>query len=299
MNTTKTKPANKHQAKTATKPIDRRHLPVFVTLAILLGVLALSLFTIYSFKSVLLAVAANSTNGHVYLTTKCHNHPATCSEEIEKAREQYDGKNIGTLKLYQDAQLGGGYFVIDAKAVENLLFTKLSLVPENKIPVFVPAQVAPTQLNTQYLPVGSYLSPDFTRIDAGVFTPITKQITTLEQKIYMIQDKTDKIEKFLLKQWSEHQQDSKPEASKLNNFLTSESTIVVFDDYQKALSYQKAADRIQFASTNSLFSNVLEINHIFNDAFIVLYTVTVIIALLTIAAAIDVIYANRRVKATR
>lgn len=270
----------------------RKNLPILITLTALLVVLVLGILAVQGLKSVLLEVTANSTNDKIYLATQCQNNSSVCREEIEKARAQYRGQKLGAVKLYQGTELGGSYFEIDSEAVLNLLIINLDTLPEGKIPVLIPNGTDIEKLDTHFIPAGSYANFNFNKAfshHSGIFAPIISEITTPAQPIYMINDGTNVIEKFLLEKLLKHNNNIGGGDVKINDFLEFEQQVIIFSNYKEAIDYQKSVGDIKLALTTDIFGDTLEINRVFNNILVIFYWVTGFVTLLTIAALLDVV----------
>lgn len=205
----------------------------------------------------------------------------------QKAREQHNGKEIGTIRSPQPRE----YYEISSSAVSDFLITNLDSVPEDKIPVLVPDDINPDELNPRFIPVGVYVGSifrEFDTLDAGIFTPILSQIITQHKPVYLINNNTEKIEKFLLEERSRYHNSEDTNAG-IDELLEYEGQVIVFDDYRQALDFQRDADNIQYATVNDIFGDTLAIDYTFSEVFTIQYWITGFIALLTIAAAADVI----------
>lgn len=299
MSTTKTN-ENKRRPSVKKYQHNRKSIPILIVLVFLLIISALGILVTSGLESTLFGITIAPTDGKVYLSARCHNNSDTCRTEIEKARARYDGEGVGTVKLYQKSPQLGGYFVIDASTASDFLITDLNSVPEDKIPVLIPDNIKPDDLDTRFAPVGVYVSSTFSESNtqaAGIFTPILNHITTQRKPIYMVNDGTDKIEKFLLTEWSQHTDDTENSNVKIAELLEYEEQVIVFDNYHQALDFQRDADNIQHATVSDAFGDTLAIDYTFSKVLTVQYWITGFITLLTVAAAVDVIlYLSKKSK---
>lgn len=298
----KTNKSTRNKSKSSATAHSRKSIPILIILAFLLVISALGIINIHGLRSTLFEITAATTDGKIYLLAECHNNSSTCHEETEKLCKQYDGKEIGTIKFYQKAPKLGGFYEINATAASKFLITSLDSVPENKIPVLVPDNVSPEKLDPNFMPVGTYVGSTIFNESApqnvgGIFAPILSLINSQPKPIYMINDGSNKIEKFLLNQWSEANNHAEVSDTKINELISYEKQIITFDNYKQAINYQRKADKIKFALVDDIFGDTLAINYAFNQVLTVSYWVIGFIALLTVAAAVDVIiYLHQRAK---
>lgn len=267
---------------------NRKSVPILIVLVFLLIISTLGILVTSGLESTLLGITVTPTDGKVYLLASCSNNSNSCPEEIKKAREQHNGKEIGTIRSPQPRE----YYEISSSVVSDFLITNLDSVPEDKIPVLVPDNINPDELNPRFIPVGVYVGSifrEFDTLDAGIFAPILSQIMTQNKPVYLINDNTDKIEKFLLEEWSRYNDNTEDTNVGIDELLECEGQVIVFDSYRQALDFQRDADNIQYATVNDIFGDTLAIDYVFHTVLTIQYWITGFIALLTIAAAVDVI----------
>lgn len=254
-------------------------------LSFIAGVAIFLILATTSLENILLAMSTNGTGGKVYATTTCHS--SLCETEAENILAKHRGELIGDLKSYQDINFKDSYHVISLSAVSSLLTTELTAVPNDKIPAFVPSTINPAELSQEFFTVGSYspITPEqLQEIHAGVFAPVIGQLSpTYAPAIYLVDDESQKIEKFL-----EAQKITDPEwianpSANLDDFLDSTKQVIVFDNYHDAIDYQEDLHQIGHASVEDLFSNTLDIQRAFSLIYIfstkVLCALTAVIVL--------------------
>lgn len=248
----------------------RAPLIATAVLSFIAGVAIFLVLATTSLENILLAMSTNGANGKVYATTSCRS--SLCEAETENVLAKHHGKPLGDLKLYQDTNFSGYYYVISLSAVSNLLTTELAAVPNDKIPAFVPSTTNPTELPQEFFTVGSYspITPEqLQEIHAGVFAPAISQLSpTYAPAVYLVDDGSQKIEKFLEAQKiTDPKQLTNPSAN-LDDFLDSTKLVVAFDNYHDAIAYQEDLHQIGHVSVEDLFSNTLDIRRAFSLIYI-------------------------------
>lgn len=239
-------------------------------LSFIAGVAIFLILATTSLENILLAMSTNNTSGKVYAATACHS--SLCETEAENILAKHHGKLIGDLKSYQDINFKDSYHVISLSAVSSLLTAELTAVPNDKIPAFVPSTINPTELSQEFFTVGSYspITPgQLQDIHAGVFAPVIGQLSpTYAPMIYLVDDGSQKIEKFLEAQKiTDPERLTNPSAS-LDDFLDSTKQVIVFDNYHDAIDYQEDLRQIGHASVEDLFSDTLDIQRAFSLIYI-------------------------------
>lgn len=277
--------------KTKTKPVQSSqptsHVGCFVVtavVAVLIGALAMLSLALSGLEGALLTASTVPTKGKVYVATECYHNSDACRDEIEALRNKHQGATVGSLKLYQDTAISGGYQVISAKAVADLLLVNPASLTSEQIPVFVSDATAADDLPKQAFAVGSYDTFTFEQLEqthAGIFTPLTRQLSSTYQSIFWVDDGTDKIANYLLSLQALDRENTVK--TDLADFLKYEKQVIAFNDYRDALAYQKDAERINDATVEDLFSNTLDIHRVFAQGEFILNAILIVFVLVVVS----------------
>lgn len=242
----------------------RGSISVIIIFAVVCGLAMMVNSLVSGLQKTLMEVSVAQTGGKPYIETSFKETVFDDDRRLDEQLERYQGEKLGKLTM---VQLNRPVLMVDQSVVKDFITSDLEKVPENKVPVLMPADYR--EIEDGYYVVGTFPTTkrDMSGLALAGSNPLNLVLGfvsgNLPIEALIVRDGSGKAEKYLADQTKEWQKEQETENEEPR---VRERVVARFKDVEDLAGYSNIYTLSEFAkfepvalTAQSLFGNATEV----------------------------------------